>query len=333
MSKSQFEEDRLILKMSLIQQSGYNHKPWYYFNAHAETILPSLFNKVEGVNYSRERLELSDGDFVDLDWLKSDFKRLMIISHGMEGSTDRHYVKRPAKFFHKRGWDILAWNNRGCSGEINRNPRTYHHGEISDLTEVVQKGLDEGYDEIVLLGISMGGCQTLKYFGTQPDDSRILGGCTVSVSFSLRDTSIQAEKRLGGFYGKRFLKQHIQTLNRLADKHEIIRQIDLDQINSFDELHEKVTVKLFGYDDLEHFYYEASCINFINKINKPVLVLNAQNDPFLGSSCYPKKEIENHEFLYAEYPKIGGHVGFTIPNEEYSYIEYAAEKFINEIEM
>ncbi len=321
----------LYWNMPVITSSEYVKKPWYYFNAHLETIMPSVFNKVGGVNYERERLELPDGDFLDLDWLRGGFKRLIIISHGMEGSTDRHYVRRPAKFFHQKGWDILAWNNRGCGGEINRTPRTYHHGEIEDLSSVVNKGLSEGYEAVVILGLSMGGCQSVKYFGSNDVDSRVLGSCCVSVSFDLRDTSSMAETQLSGFYGRRFLNQHKKTLAKLAQNHEQLRHINLDAINTFDELHEAVTIKLFNFKSVKEFYRQASCINFIHPINRPVYVLNAKNDPFLGDHCYPELLVENHPYLYVEYPAFGGHVGFTIPNDKYTYIEYGSEKFINEV--
>ena len=170
-----------------------------------------------------------------------------------------------------------------------------------------------------------------KYFGKHEIDQRVKGGCAVSVSFSLKDTSAQAESRLGGFYGKRFLSSHKETLRKLAVDHEILQSVDLEAINSFDELHEEVTSKLFNYASVEEFYEEASCINYIDGIKQPVYVLNAQNDPFLGSHCYPTAQIQNHPMLYAEYPKRGGHVGFAIVRDEFSYIEYAAEKFINEV--
>lgn len=312
-------------------ESEYLKRPWYFLNAHFETIIPSIFNKVEGVEYSRERLELDDGDFLDLDWLKAGSKRLMIISHGMDGSTDRHYMKRAAKFFHGRDWDILAWNNRGCSGELNRLARSYHHGETRDLSEVVERGLKEDYEGIVLLGISMGGCQTVKYFGDHQTDHRVLGGFTVSVSCNLEDTSIEAERRLGGFYGKRFLEKIKDTYKRKSIIHAELQQIDIGRINSFDELHEMITTKLFGFDSKEDFYTKSSCINYINQIKKPVFILNAKNDPLLGAKCFPIDEIRKHKHLYAEYPKYGGHVGFTIPGNKNSYIELRAEKFINEV--
>ncbi len=88
-----------------IVKSKYDTPPWYFINGHFETIVPSLFYEVEGVNYERERLELMDGDFLDLDWLKRGNRRLMVLSHGLEGSSDRHYIKRPAKYFSEKGWD------------------------------------------------------------------------------------------------------------------------------------------------------------------------------------------------------------------------------------
>ncbi|MEQ6165685.1 alpha/beta hydrolase [Ekhidna sp. MALMAid0563] len=317
--------------MPLIQPSSYTKKPWYLINSHMETIIPSLLNNVQGVHYERERLELADGDFLDLDWIKRGHKRLMIIGHGAMGNTDRHYVKRSAKFFSKRSWDILAWNSRGCSGESNRLPRLYHHGETEDLSAVVNHGLTQGYDQIFLLGLSMSGCQTVKYFGEKKANDRVLGGFAVSVSFSLKDTTIQAETRLNGLYGKQFLNGLKEQYLAKRDDHELLQKVDFDKIKSFDELNEQVSIKVFGYKDLDEFYYKASCIHYVEGIDRPVFVLNAKNDPFLGMECYPEELIKDHQFLYAEFPRYGGHVGFTIPKSEWSYMEYAADRFIEEV--
>ena len=107
--------------MPLIVESSYR-PPAYLLNGHWETIIPSTFRKITDVAYQRERLELADGDFLDLDWLKQSSAKLVIISHGLEGSSERHYAKGMAKFFYRHGWDALAWNCRGCSGEMNRLP-------------------------------------------------------------------------------------------------------------------------------------------------------------------------------------------------------------------
>ncbi len=318
--------------MPIIQESGYRKRPWYYFNRHFETIVPSIFNKIEGIRYHRERLELSDGDFLDLDWIKNKNQRLMIIGHGLEGSTDRHYIKRPAKYFSERGWDILAWNSRGCGGEMNRLARSYHHGETGDLAAVVDHALGSNqYDSIVLLGISMGGCQAVKYFGEYETNERLLGAFTVSVSCLLKDTSDAAESNLGGFYSRVFLKKIKENIELKAKKHPELQSVDLDAIKTFDALHEQTTLKLYDFDSIDEFYESSSCRNYLKDIDKPVFILNALNDPLLGPGCFPYTQIEDHPYVYLETPKYGGHVGFTIPGQEYSYIELSAEKFFDKI--
>ncbi|MEQ1588434.1 MAG: alpha/beta fold hydrolase [Cyclobacteriaceae bacterium] len=153
--------------MPLIPSSPYR-PPFHLFNGHLETIIPSIFRKVSAV-YQRERIELTDGDFLDLDWLSKGRNKLVIVSHGLEGNSDRHYAKGMAAYFFERGWDAIAWNCRGCSGEINRLPRSYHHGATEDLAAVVDHAIQKSYTHIVLVGFSMGGSMTLKYLGERKD--------------------------------------------------------------------------------------------------------------------------------------------------------------------
>ena len=121
--------------MPVIPHSSYPGPPAYLRNGHLQTVVPSVFRKVKGVDYERERLELPDGDFLDLDWLDSRSKRLLIVTHGLEGDSHRHYVKGTAKLFSAAGWDVLAWNCRSCSGEMNRAFRLYNHGEMATLPQ------------------------------------------------------------------------------------------------------------------------------------------------------------------------------------------------------
>ena len=102
-------------------------RPWYLFHAHLETIWPALLRRVPPPPYRRERIHTDDDDFLDLDWLQAGNKRLVIVSHGLEGDTSRHYVTGMAKAVHEAGFDVLAWNFRGCGGEINRQPRFIHN--------------------------------------------------------------------------------------------------------------------------------------------------------------------------------------------------------------
>ena len=167
--------------MPLIEKSSYNLHRFYIKNGHFETIIPSIFGQVRGINYERERIPTPDDDFLDLDWLKAKNEKLIILSHGLEGNSGRYYVMSMAKYFHHKGWDVLAWNYRSCSGEMNRALRLYHHGVTDDFDVVIQHALKTPqYQKIALAGFSMGGSTTLKYLGEKGSelDPRIFAAVT-----------------------------------------------------------------------------------------------------------------------------------------------------------
>ena len=123
-----------------IEPSSYK-APGFLMEGHVHTVFPTMLRCVRGVRYQRERLRLADGDFLDLDWSRAGSRKLVIVSHGLEGSSDRGYVLGMIRAFNRRGWDGLAWNFRGCSGEPNLNFRLYHSGASDDLEAVLQHAL------------------------------------------------------------------------------------------------------------------------------------------------------------------------------------------------
>ncbi|MEY4905819.1 MAG: hypothetical protein RLZZ292_3634, partial [Bacteroidota bacterium] len=123
--------------MPLIKKSTYR-PPFYLLGGTLQTLVPALFRKIEAVGYERERLTLSDGDFIDLDWIKTGQKRLVILTHGLEGDSQRHYMRGMATIFRDAQWDVLAWNCRSCSGEMNRALRMYNHGDTDDISELIE---------------------------------------------------------------------------------------------------------------------------------------------------------------------------------------------------
>ena len=110
--------------------------PLLYRNVHVATVLPSMFREVR-IDYVRERINLADSDFLDLDWVNKGNDKLIIITHGLEGNSNRHYATGTAKLFSEQGWDVVAWNCRSCSGEMNLLPRLYSHVDAPDLAEVI----------------------------------------------------------------------------------------------------------------------------------------------------------------------------------------------------
>ncbi len=306
--------------------------PFYLFNGHLETIVPSLFKKAIEIDFQRARLELSDGDFLDIDWLNGSKRNCIIFSHGLEGSSDRPYVKRTARYFSDRGWSVLAWNCRSCSGEPNRLPRFYHHGDTADLSVVVQHAADRGFENIILIGYSMGGSMSLKYLGENIFPKTVKGAITFSVPCNLEDSALELSKRSNRFYEQRFLKKLLHKIETKAVLFpEILKGISLDQIQTFDDFHRHFTVPLHGFENLEDFFSKATCDQFFDRIQVPVLIVNAKNDPMLGAKCYPVSISRTHQYLYLEMPERGGHVGFSRKQNGQPWMEARMERFISEV--
>ena len=305
--------------------------PFYLKNGHLATILPSSFRKVSNVAYERERIHTSDGDFLDLDWsISNDVDKLVVISHGLEGSSYRPYVMGMAKYFLQNGWSALAWNCRSCSGEINRVPRFYHHGATEDLSTVVDHIIaQKKYQTIVLVGFSMGGSMTLKYIGERRNYEEIKAACAFSVPVDLKSSVDQLAKKENRFYRKRFLKKLAVKIKLKAEKFpDLIDSNGIDEIAYFPEFDNKYTAPLHGFKSAEDFYDKASSKHHLNDIKVPTLLVNALNDPFLPSPCYPVELCDKHPTLFLETPKFGGHVGFSLYGEEYSYMDQRAFNFV-----
>lgn len=311
--------------------SSYRH-PFYLFNGHLETIVPSILRKVEGV-YQRERIELPDGDFLDLDWMKSGRNNLVIITHGLEGNSERHYSKGMARYFYRQGWDALAWNCRGCSGEINRLPRFYHHGATEDLAAVIDHAIKRGYENITLVGFSMGGSMSLKFLGERSIHPKaVKNAIAFSVPCNLGDSARQLDQPEKKFYLQRFLKKLEVKIRAKAQLFpNLISAENFHQIKSFREFDNVYTAPLHGFADAEDFYQKASCNPFITQIPIPTLIVNALNDPFLPTSCYPVELVKDHPWVYLETPERGGHVGFSLQGQSINWMEQRAFSFATQV--
>jgi hypothetical protein len=293
--------------------------PALLFTNHLETIYPALLRNVGNVQYERERITTPDHDFLDLDWLKQGSDKLIIISHGLEGSTDRAYIKGMAKLFFANGFDSLAWNYRGCSGEINKNLRFYHSGATDDLGFIIRHAETLGYSEINLIGFSLGGNLTLKYTGEQGAaiSSKIKKIVTFSVPLNLRSSCEKISAPSNWIYSQRFLKS---LKKKVADKAKVIPELNVSALNEIKTLLEfdnTYTAPLHGFRDAFDYYQQCSAIGFVSAIQRPTLIVNALNDPFLSADCYPT-EFTN-PYLTFEYPKRGGHVGFALFNKNGLY--------------
>jgi len=282
--------------------------PWFLFNAHLETIYPSLLRRVN-LSYERERCNLPDGDFLDLDWLKTGSEKVVIISHGLEGNSHRAYVKGMAKAFFDNGFDVLAWNFRGCSGEINKSLRFYHSGATDDLSFIVDQALARSYKKVFLVGFSLGGNLTLKYAGERSMDPRVSGIAVFSVPLNLHTSCIQISRPSNWVYSRRFLN-HLKR--KVKAKAKIMEGLDvrgIDHIDTIMDFDDRYTAPLHGFGSAIEYYTKCSSIHFLNGIKIPTLVINANDDPFLSKDCFPDPGL--NPSVQMEFPDRGGHVGFS----------------------
>lgn len=316
--------------MPLLPNSSYKRPKWL-FNGHLETIYPALLREVVFKSPRRERIQTHDGDFLDLDWYQEKNPRLAIISHGLEGNSSRPYMLGMARKLYSEGFDVLTWNYRGCSEELNQKAIFYHSGATYDLMTVVTHA-QTNYQEISLIGFSLGGNLTLKFLGeVQASLSKIKKAVAISVPLDLSGSCEKISTGQNLMYSKRFLKTLKEKVARKSalfpDELPLEKLQKVKTLRDFDDV---ITGPLHGFADAAEYYQVNSSLQFLDKIEVPTLILNAQNDPFLSPTCFPETLAKRLDGVYFEFPKHGGHVGFaTSSHEKTYYSEARAVEFIS----
>jgi len=319
--------------MPIVEQSSYR-APLAFGNGHLQTVYPTLYRPWPQIDYTRERIETSDGDFLDLDWAQSqNNSRLVILTHGLESSSSSKYICGMAAAFKRRGWDALAWNLRGCSGETNRLLTSYHSGSSDDLSTVIDHVVEtQNYETIALIGFSLGGNITLKYLGEAGANAR--SQIQAAAAFSVATDLASSAKRLEQFQNRIYMRRFMKTLTekvrvKMKQFPGKLSDSGLERMRTFSEFDGTYTAPLNGFASADDYWSRCSSGNFLDQIQVPTLLVNAVNDPFLTTSCYPTDLAHNHQFLHLETPASGGHMGFVhrnVTNEYWS--ETRAAEFI-----
>jgi hypothetical protein len=314
--------------------------PWWISNPHAQTVLSARFRKVEPPAYIHEEFPIPGPDFIDLEWVLRDCpqtqslnggKKLLVLCYGIVASSKSSYILGTIRKFSSQGFDCLVIHPRGVlrPGLLRYS---YHPGDYSDLQLIVNH-VSKKYQDITLIGFSLGGNLVLKYLGEMGSHvpPEVKKGIAISTPCCLKTTATVLERPINRLYLKDMVKKlRLQMERKINHRPHLFQDIQLDAIQSVHTYVENTVLPIHAYKDLDEYYYRNSCNRFIPSIATPTLILNALDDPFFGKECYPIQECLNHPFVYLEMPSKGGHIGFieNSINGAY-YFEQRALDFTN----
>jgi uncharacterized protein len=315
---------------------------WWLSNCHCQTIYPALFRKAPTPsNYCRERLSTPDHDFIDIDFCGTGDKPLVILLHGLTGSSQSGYIKGLQQTLLDKGMRSAAINFRGCSGRSNNSARCYHSGETEDIHFLYQTLQQrEPNTPIAAVGFSLGGNVLLKWLGEQSQQIKLFAAVAVSVPLQLGICATKLDSGFAITYRKNLLKglttymhnklQHLEVIGQLEDAKKIKALGDLSTISSFWEYDDRVVAALHGFQDAHDYYNRSSARQFLKSISLPTLVIQAVDDPFMTPEALPRPdELSTHVQL--EITQNGGHVGFItglIPFRPKYWLEQRIPEFL-----
>jgi uncharacterized protein len=285
---------------------------------HGQTIGGRLLRRPRPPEFRRERLELPDGDFVDLDHPAGPADPeapVVLLTHGLEGSARRGYAIQVYRELAGRGVRAVGLNFRSCSGEPNRLARAYHSGDTGDIRHVLEV-LAERHPRAPrgAIGFSLGGNALLKLLGEEGAGAAglVQAAVAVSVPYDLGAGADFLEGTpMGRFYTGRFVRSLVAKA--LAKGSLLEGSCDPDRIRrarTFREFDDAVTAPIHGFRDAADYYRQCSATHFIHGIRVPVLLLQAADDPFLPARCFPWKAVRGNPHVHAVMTPAGGHVGF-----------------------
>jgi predicted alpha/beta-fold hydrolase len=290
--------------------------PRWLPSGHLQTIYPAKCIVKPRVAYRRERWNTPDGDFIDIDFVDGDpGQPLVVLFHGLEGSSDSHYARSLMSHIKALGWSGAVPHFRGCSGELNHAPRFYHSGDTEEINWILRRVVatreDKQAGKLYAVGASLGGNALLRWLGELQHGAEFVdAACAISAPLDLAGGGAALSRGINMVYTKSFLQtlkpKCLRKLKQFPDLFECDAMLKARNLYEFDNV---VTAPLHGFRDTDDYWHRASAKHVLNDITVPTLVLNAQNDPFLPAQHLPK---EASRFVTLDYPLEGGHVGFMV---------------------
>lgn len=295
----------------MIARSSFTPPTWLR-SPHLQTVWPVIFRRRPALPLQRERLELPDGDFLDLDWTPEQHGPIVVVLHGLEGSIRSHYANAVMRALLHSGHHAVLAHFRGCSGEPNRLSRSYNAGDTGDIAYVVGIIRDRFRGRpVVAVGYSLGGNALLKWLGETGDSNPLSAAVAVSVPFLLEDGARRIRHGVSRLYLRYLLGKMKASIRRKQSLRGLNLELPpLDSLTDFFEFDEKITAPLHGYEGVDDYYARASCRRYLSDIRRPTLIIHARDDPFMYPSTSPRED-ELSEHVTLELSEYGGHVGFV----------------------
>lgn len=300
--------------------------PSWCYNGHVHTIARSLFGDTNLPEVDRIEIPTPDDDFLELDrHIKTDSTSVIVLFHGLEGSTDRYYMVELMKFLIRKGHSVVGVNFRGCGSHLNNQPRFYHSGETKDY-QTVFSWIQNKYPnkQMGAVGFSLGGNALVKYLGETGSNSLIQTAVAVSVPYDLRLGSIMLSKGFHRIYEYRFLRTLKQKLQEKRNRHPKLPVFNGSTLYEFDD---QVTAKIHGFQSAEDYYEQCSAHRFVENINKDTLLIHSKEDPLCPAEAIPLAKLNKNPFTDYIITKNGGHVGFW--SKPRGWLNFVIENYLS----
>jgi uncharacterized protein len=292
--------------------------PIWLPGGHLQTIYAAKFASSPTVEYRRERWELPDGDFVDVDWTDAssvnDTTPIVVLFHGLEGNSQSSYAKALMAATQHKGWRGVVIHFRGCSGEPNRLPRVYYAGDAPEIQLLLSRVRAQAPQApIYAAGVSLGANALLKWLGESGEQAKSIIDKAVAVSAPM-DLAASANALDTGLNRILYTPLFVDSMRpkALSMSSRFPGLLDDEKIKAAKTIHDidnAVTAVLYGAKNAEDYYAKNASKPLLKHIALPTLILNAQNDPFMPAETLPTKA-EVSGIVTLEYPETGGHVGF-----------------------
>lgn len=303
---------------------------WWLPGGHLQTIVPNVLRRGRGPMLRRQQVTLPDGDFLSLDWGPDPGGPIVVLLHGLGGSSGSAYARTLMRALHARGFWACTMHFRGAAGEPNRKLRSYHMGEREDPIFVLSE-LRRKYSrrKLAAVGVSLGGSALLHCLAGAGETALVDSAIAVSVPFRLHRSEERLNRGVSRLYQHHLLRQlrrQWQHKCRVLARPDLAT--DMQAIRSFRDFDDRITAPLHGYSDADDYYHRASSIHVLRDVRVPTLLIHSLNDPFMTPDSVPSPE-DLAPSVTLEVHRKGGHVGF-LESSGRSYLERRVPEFLLE---